>query len=113
MCWWATSWAVYSLDDGHFSPIGDSFTVLWLVLIVLGGTFTAFRGYRAEDEASRLITALGVLLAGLLFVVAIKEPEGFLEVQIGIIASLILALAGTKATKPRKRRRPGTAQAKP
>lgn len=94
---------------------GERFlTVTWLFFILGIGILTGLRGYGSKDSMTHYIVILGAVMAGLLFAVAVKHLDGFLEVQIGIIASLIVALASTKERNPRRRdRRPAKTKGSP
>ncbi len=89
---WGASWAYHNVDGTR------SAVAVWAAafLVAMGtGLMAAVVFPKHRDRGAVLICILGPLLSLLLIVVALKHPDGYLEVQAGILASLLVALAAS------------------
>jgi peptidoglycan/LPS O-acetylase OafA/YrhL len=77
-------------------------TNLWLAMA--GGLVLSIRAFLWGDRVATVIVLLGCVLAILLINTALTHPEGFVEVQESIVASLIVALASSSIRESKRRK---------
>lgn len=74
-------------------PLELSLVAFCLAVAIATSVLAVAWGSRQSDTRPVIIVALGVLLAGIMGVQALRDPDGYLGSLAGILASLILATA--------------------
>ena len=99
LCMWGTTWAFYPAERGNWTTWVAFFVACLLFLAGLGLLGFVFLT-KSKDPIAGWIAMGGAYLTIVLSVVAQRDSSGFLEVQAGIMASLILALANARNPEP-------------